>query len=66
MLCGHTGARNSAIIATDRAGRKALPFLLAVISNALSIHGYLFAILGGDDLVPDHTLPIWSIAAYGC
>lgn len=66
MLCAHTGVPNSAIIAISRAGRKALPFLLPVINNALSIHGYLFTVLGGDDLVPDHTLPIWSIAVYGC
>jgi hypothetical protein len=65
MLCGRIGAQNSAIIAISRAGRKALPFLLPVINNALSIHGYLFAVLGGDGLAPDHTSPIWSIAVYG-
>nr|DAP99025.1 MAG TPA: hypothetical protein [Caudoviricetes sp.] len=38
---------------------------MPVINNALSIHGYLFAVLGGDGLAPDHTSPIWSIAVYG-
>lgn len=64
--CGPTGVPNSATIAISRVGHKALPFLLPVIDNVLSIHGYLFVVLGGDDLVPDHTLPIWSIAVYGC
>ena len=64
-LCGPIGVPNSATIATNRAGRKALPFLLPVIDNALSIRSYLFVVLGGYDLVPDHTLLIWSIAVYG-
>nr|DAN04956.1 MAG TPA: hypothetical protein [Caudoviricetes sp.] len=40
--------------------------MLTVIDNALLICGYLFAVLGGDDLVPDHTLYNLVISIYGC